>query len=285
MALTPREVTRATNINVLSTSIVNPSVFLSLAATINGNTVVFLVDTGSALTILRKDIWERCKGPEQQLEPWCQKRLVGVEGSFLQVFGSATVAVNIHGEILQVAVVVIDPLTTEAILGLDILSQCTVDLLHKKLITGAGHVVTLCCQEPNMEWTTDLVDVGTVNSGVAVNSESKEHHVSQQDVVTLCCQEPNMERTTDLVDVGTVSSGISVSSELKEHHVSQQDLSNMVLSDIKLDSVTINLENTSTLVKICTSLYLKSIFIKMQIHNFISIHTCITFITSATDCT
>ena len=238
MALTPREVTRATNINVLSTSIVNPSVFLSLAATINGNTVVFLVDTGSALTILQKDIWERCKGPEQQLEPWCQKRLVGVEGSFLQVFGSATVAVNIHGEILQVAVVVIDPLTIEAILGLDILSQCTVDLLHKKLITGAGHVVTLCCQEPNMEWTTDLVDVGTVNSGVTVNSESKEHHVSQQDVVTLCCQEPNMEWTTDLVDVGTVNSGISVSSELKEHHVSQQDLSNMVLSDIKLDSVT-----------------------------------------------
>ena len=195
---------------------------------------MFLVDTGSALTILRKDIWERCKGPEQQLEPWCQKRLVGVEGSFLQVFGSATVAVNIHGEILQVAVVVIDPLTTEAILGLGILSQCTVDLLHKKLITGTGHVVTLCCQEPNMEWTTDLVDVGTVNSGVTVNSESKEHHVSQQDVV----HKPNMERTTDLVDVGTVNSGISVSSELKEHHVSQQDFSNMVLSDIKLDSVT-----------------------------------------------
>ena len=54
MALTPREVTRATNINVLSTSIVNPSVFLSLPATINGNTVVFLVDIGSTLTILQK---------------------------------------------------------------------------------------------------------------------------------------------------------------------------------------------------------------------------------------
>ena len=107
---------------------------------------------------------------------------------------------------LQVAVVVIDPLTTEAILGLDILSQCTVDLLHRKLITVAGHVVTLCCQEPNMEWITDLVDVETVNSRVTVSSESKEHHMSQQDVVTLCCQELNMERTTDLVDVGTVNS-------------------------------------------------------------------------------
>ena len=59
--------------------------------------------------------------------------------------------IDIHGEILQVAVVVIDPLTTEAILGLDVLSQCTVDLLHRKLIAGAGHVVTLCCQLPNMD--------------------------------------------------------------------------------------------------------------------------------------
>ena len=46
----------------------------------------------------------------QQLEPWCQKRLVGVEEVFAS-FGSATVAVNIHGEVLQVAVVVIITLT------------------------------------------------------------------------------------------------------------------------------------------------------------------------------
>ena len=68
---------------------------------------------------------------------------------------------------------VIDPLTTEAILGLDVLSQCTVDLLHKQLITGVGHVVTLDCQEPNMKLSTDFVnfdDSGTANSEI-VNSE------------------------------------------------------------------------------------------------------------------
>ena len=103
---------------------------------------------------------------------WCGEQ-------FLQVFGSATVAINIHGEILQIAVVVIDPLTTEAILGLDVLSQCTVDLLHRKLITGAGHVVTLCCQEPNMEWTAD---VGTINNEITVNCDLKEQQVSQPDL-------------------------------------------------------------------------------------------------------
>ena len=164
----------------ITISIVNPSVSLSLTATINGNAVVFLVDTGSALTILQKDIWERCKGPatctlvSEEIR-WCKRQ-------FLQVFGSATVTVNIQGEIFQVAVVVVDPLTTEAILGLDVLSQCTVDLLHKKLITGAGHVVTLSCQEPNMEWITDLVNFGTVNSEITVSSELKKHKVSQQDL-------------------------------------------------------------------------------------------------------
>ena len=39
------------------------------------------------------------------------------------------------------------------------LSQCTVDLLHKQLITGIGHVVTLHSQQQNMKLTADLVDV------------------------------------------------------------------------------------------------------------------------------
>ena len=70
-------------------SIVNPNFSFSVTATINDQAVVFLVDTGSAVIILCKDTWERCKKPEQQLVPWCQSRLVGAEGSQLQVFGSA----------------------------------------------------------------------------------------------------------------------------------------------------------------------------------------------------
>ena len=87
--------------------------------------VLFLVDTGSALTILRRDTWEKCKKPGQQLIPWCRSKLVGAEGSQLHVFGSALITLNLEGEIFELSVVVIDPLTSEAILGwLSVLLTC-----------------------------------------------------------------------------------------------------------------------------------------------------------------
>jgi len=110
---------------------------------INGVPIEFLVDTALAFTILQKGTWERCKKPEQQLQPWCQKKLVGAEG--------------IQGEKLQLSVVVIDPLTIEVILGLDVLSQCSVDLCHKKLITSAENVVVLNHQGQDM-FNIDLAD-------------------------------------------------------------------------------------------------------------------------------
>ena len=60
-------------------SIVNPSSSFSVAATINGVSVTFLLDTGSALSILNKIIWDKCKQPGDQLEPWHQQSLVGAE--------------------------------------------------------------------------------------------------------------------------------------------------------------------------------------------------------------
>ena len=126
-------------------SIVNPRFSFSVRATIDDTVVVFLVDTGSALTILRRDIWEKCKEPQQQLVPWCQSKLIGAEGSQLHVFGSSEVRLSMECESFELSVVLIYPLTSEAILGLDVLTQCYVDLSHKRLITGAGDVVNLCC--------------------------------------------------------------------------------------------------------------------------------------------
>ena len=40
------------------------------------------------------------------------------------------VKLNIEGESFDLSVVVVDPLNSEAILGLDVLTQCTVDLSH-----------------------------------------------------------------------------------------------------------------------------------------------------------
>ena len=139
-------------------SIVNLNFSFSVTATINDQAVVFMVDAGSAVTILRRDTWERCKKPEQQLVPWCQSRLVGAEESHLWVCGSAPIVLSVEGNKFELSEEVIDPLTSEAILGLDMLTTCTVDLSHKRLITGAGHVIGLDCQRQNNKDTVCVND-------------------------------------------------------------------------------------------------------------------------------
>ena len=95
-------------------SIVNPSSSFSVAATINNVPVTFLLDTGSALTILRKSIWDRCKQPDDKLEPWNQQSLVGAEGTTLRVYGSTCVQWEVDGKEFSHNVAVVDPLTTKA---------------------------------------------------------------------------------------------------------------------------------------------------------------------------
>ena len=89
------------------------------------------------------------------------------------------VTLSIEGEKYELSVVVIDPLTSEAILGLDVLTHCTVDLSQKQLITGAGHVVTMCCQHQNMGGNTNLVDSC---EGDAVNTGTSKDQPSLVDV-------------------------------------------------------------------------------------------------------
>jgi len=149
VALTPREITRALEPSLgIAISIVNPNFSFSVSGTMNDQPVMFLVDTGSALTILRRDTWERCKKPDQQLVPWSQSRLIGAEGSQLHVFGSADMTLNLEGEKFDLCVVVIYPLTSE---GLVILPKCTVDISQQHLITGAGNVVNMSCQTKKVE--------------------------------------------------------------------------------------------------------------------------------------
>ena len=83
-------------------SIVNPSSSYSVAATINGVSVTFLLDTGSALTILNKNIWDKCKQSDDHLEPWDQQSLVGAEGTTLKVYGSACVQWKVDGNVFHI---------------------------------------------------------------------------------------------------------------------------------------------------------------------------------------
>ena len=69
-ALTLRDATRALNSFGTVISIVNPSTSFLVMARVNDSPVVFLLDTESALTILRRNVWERCRLSTQQLQPW-----------------------------------------------------------------------------------------------------------------------------------------------------------------------------------------------------------------------
>ena len=90
-------------------SIVNPSSFFSVAATINNVPVTFSLDTGSALTIL----WDRCKQPDDKLKPWNQQSLVGAEGTTLRVHELTCVQWEVDGKEFSHNIAVVDPLTTE----------------------------------------------------------------------------------------------------------------------------------------------------------------------------
>ena len=104
---------------------------------VNGVRVSLLVDTGAAVTLLRKDAWNRVSqaaANEPSLSPCPALGLVGVDGTPLQTYGSAPVVLELNGKKLPVDVVV-SPLTSEGILGLDFLQRqkATIDLEFEQI--------------------------------------------------------------------------------------------------------------------------------------------------------
>ena len=170
--LPPREAVRSNTCTFNSMiSIANPDSSFTATATINNVSVTFLLDTGSALTILNKNVGDKCKQPGDHLEPWNQQSLVGAEGTTLRVYGTACVQWKVDGIVFSHSVVVVvDPLTTEAILGLDFLIGCMVDLVSHKLITSDGQVIVLNSQESNRKTPVLFVRV-TANVRLPAYSE------------------------------------------------------------------------------------------------------------------
>jgi hypothetical protein len=75
-----------------------------------------------------------------------------VDGSPLQVFGQAKVDLNIRGKAFPADVLVVSPLTAEAILGLDFLQQqtVTIDLGGKELLIGPDREVHVPLFQPSL---------------------------------------------------------------------------------------------------------------------------------------
>ena len=76
---------------------VNPVCAYHVVGSIRGVDVCFMLDTGAAVSLLRKDVWDNV-GSEHRLSPWTGPRLVGVEGTPLEVHGVATLEISLVGK-------------------------------------------------------------------------------------------------------------------------------------------------------------------------------------------
>ena len=112
-----------------------------VAATINNGRVSFLIDTGSAFTILRKDTWEGICPNGPPLEASTQT-FVGVNGDNLDSHGSCELRINIGGTHFDHRIFVLSNITTEALLGLDFLEahDCTLAVGAGELCFSGGKV-------------------------------------------------------------------------------------------------------------------------------------------------
>ena len=114
---------------------VNPTPAYKIQGKIHGHAVECVLDTGAAVTLLRKELWDLVKPQGGELEGWTGKRLVGVEGTALHVCGVARVQLMMGEKCFQPEAVVVNGLTADVILGLDFLEahRCTIDLGEKVL--------------------------------------------------------------------------------------------------------------------------------------------------------
>ena len=117
-----------------------------LHGAVGGLRAKFLVDTGAAVSLLSKEVWDKVTARNSgiRLEDGGQQRLVGVQRSPLKIFGVAKIPITLSHEDFEVKVQVAEAITTEAILGRDFLRQngCSIDL-SKNLIRFQERGITL----------------------------------------------------------------------------------------------------------------------------------------------
>ena len=114
---------------------------------VDGVDTSFLLDTGAAYTLIRNDGWERIAAENSRdLEQWTGQRIVGANGSPLRVHGTTRVNLSLAGEDTSARLLVVSPLNTEAILGMDFLKEhrATIDLGNEELhLGGRGCAIPL----------------------------------------------------------------------------------------------------------------------------------------------
>eukprot|EP00731_Ephydatia_muelleri_P003480 Em0001g3480a len=120
---------------------------------VEGRKTDMLLDTGSAVTILRAEVWNELKGVDsgtRELQV-VSKSVVTADGSSLEMLGQVTLSVEIGGLVGLHPILVAKSLTQECILGADFLVAhgCVLDYTTKTLLAGGNAVLMedTCIQE------------------------------------------------------------------------------------------------------------------------------------------
>ena len=99
---------------------VSPATTYQVAGTVNNTPASFIVDTGAAVTLISRELWDKAKTPQTKLEPWVGMELVGANGTPMTICGSAAVELTLAQAPFPMQVIVVERITTEAILGITV---------------------------------------------------------------------------------------------------------------------------------------------------------------------
>ena len=168
LEVNPSKVQTVTPETIVYASPVMPMSGYRLSGSVDGVNISLLLDTGAAVTLLRADTWSQvATKTEQGLQPWSMARLVSAGGTPLTVHGCARVDLMFGPEKFVTEIVVVSPLTSEAILGLDFLmeQQASIDLTSKTL-----HLRERGCNIPLQDPTKPLetTDMFPVHAAMTV---------------------------------------------------------------------------------------------------------------------
>ena len=111
---------------------------VTVVGKIRDQVTTMLVDTGSAVTVVRADLWESITGGHPiELKP-PEKPVVVANGKPLEQLGQISVLVQVGGVCTQQNVLVVQELTQECLLGADFLKHhgCVINLQRHHLLAG-----------------------------------------------------------------------------------------------------------------------------------------------------
>ena len=97
---------------------------------VNNVPVSILIDMGAATSVLNKASWDRAKGSRSNLIGVDGRKLVGVQGKPLKLYGSTCVQVQLAAEKFSVEVIIAETPTADLIIGRDFLrrQECTIEI-------------------------------------------------------------------------------------------------------------------------------------------------------------